>query len=72
MRALESYVTEAYGDFVLFGGVAIEHACKAKLARINSVFLAPDRGFESAVALERGHQDVGRLSAEVKTNQVRI
>ena len=65
-RALEAYVMDDLSDFVLFAGIAIEHAAKAKLARANPAFLA-GRDFRSAVALSRASDDVRKLPPGTKT-----
>lgn len=66
-RALESFATDSIGDFVLLGGIAVEHAVKAKLTRANSVFIAKDGNFKSAMALHAAAEDVTRLLAGVPT-----
>ena len=65
-RALEAYVMDDLSDFVLFAGIAIEHAAKAKLARANPAFLA-GRDFRSTVALSRASDDVRKLPPGTKT-----
>ena len=66
-RALESYVTGAIADFVVFGGIAIEHALKAKLAKENVLFLAKRNDFKSALDLHRSEGDAGRLQSGTRT-----
>lgn len=66
-RALEAFATGEIGDFVLFGGIAIEHAAKEGLVLANPVFIAPDRAFLSAIALDAAKDDVDLLVAGVRT-----
>jgi hypothetical protein len=66
-RALEAFVTGEFRDFVLFAGIAIEHAAKEGLVLANPVFIAPDRAFPSALALEWARDDVDQLVAGVRT-----
>ncbi|HUP15316.1 MAG TPA: hypothetical protein VM848_04625 [Acidimicrobiia bacterium] len=65
-RALEAFVTGDLGDFVLFGGVAIEHAVKTKLAREHPTFLAARDSFSSVIALHRA-TDANRIPSGTKT-----
>lgn len=66
-RALESYAKGETGDFVLFGGMAIELAVKAKLSRENPLFLAPGNTFRSAIELHHSGGDMALVPSGTKT-----
>jgi hypothetical protein len=64
-RALSCFVEEQWDDFVLFAGISLEHAAKAKLVAENPAHIAS--GFASAHALTRAQRDVSLLPASVRT-----
>src|SRR4051812_855664 len=66
-RAVDAFIQEEFADFYLSAGIALEQAMKARLARENASFLAPDRGFKSAVVLWKTRADVDRLPVGTKT-----
>ena len=66
-RAVDNYVADDLVDFYLSAGIAIEQAMKARLARENIAFIAPDRAFTSAVELWRTRDDIKLLPVGTKT-----
>lgn len=66
-RAVDNYVDNDLGDFYLTAGIAVEQAMKARLARDNIAFIAPDRGFKSAVELWRTRDDIESLPVGTRT-----
>ncbi|HET7486645.1 MAG TPA: hypothetical protein VFJ85_01865 [Acidimicrobiales bacterium] len=66
-RAVDSFVSDNLADFYLLAGISIEHAMKARLARENIAFIAPDRAFTSALELWRTRDDIKSLPVGTKT-----
>lgn len=66
-RAVASYIRGDYEDFYLSAGIALEQAMKARLARANVAFIAPDRHFRSALALWQTRDDVSKLPIGTRT-----
>jgi hypothetical protein len=67
-RALVAYVEENPDDFVVFGGIAVELAVKAKLAELNPTFLAENgKFFNWARGLDQAADSVEKLPPALKT-----
>ncbi len=66
-RAFAAYVEGSTSDFFLFAGIALEHAIKAKLARAQASYVAPNGNFGAALALDRFANDVDALPHGTKT-----
>lgn len=65
IRAVQAFADEAYGDFALFSGIALEHAAKAKLANETPALLGDD--WESSHKLHKAANDIALLPASVRT-----
>lgn len=70
-RALAAFVNEEDAEFALCAGIAVELAMKARLARENPVFVAPERNFPAVVALVRLGADVEKLPMGTHTATAR-
>src|SRR4051812_26727501 len=56
-RAMQSYAAEEHLHFYLEGGIALEHALKARLASEHATLIAEPKHFESILVLAQLAQD---------------
>ena len=70
-RRRKQYLATEFGDFAVFGGFAVEHAAKAKLAAENPMLISMDVGATknllAAIAIQRASDDISLLPHGVKT-----
>jgi hypothetical protein len=71
-KAIEYYVSQDYPEFFLRGGIALEQAMKARLARENAAFLAPQEKFPAARHPWRAREDVSKVPTRTATVTAKV